>query len=153
MSQVYCISRRRVPMRAAPSCNSPAPRMCPAGVRNDGLATRCKENGHTCAEHMPWNGLQSHSGAQVNFLKWYGGWRRIANPSQQNTQISLNNRSLSMAAADLQTIKPSNQQSAISKPTNQQIIKSPQTEICNLPKQQICLSGTAVLSLERHVIA
>ena len=64
-----------------PSCNSPALRMCPAYIRNDGLATRCNENGHTCAEHMPWNGLQSHSGAQVNFLKRYGGWRRIANPS------------------------------------------------------------------------
>ena len=77
MSQVYCISRRRVPMRAVPSCNSPAPRMCPAGVRNDGLATRCKENGHTCAEHMPWNGLQSRSGTQVNFRNQ----RWTANPS------------------------------------------------------------------------
>ena len=86
-----------------PSCNSPALRMCPAYIRNDGLATRCNENGHTCAEHMPWNGLQSHSGAQVNFLKRYGGWRRIANPSQQNTQISLNNRSPSMSPSNIKS--------------------------------------------------
>ena len=44
-----------------PSCNSPALRMCPAGVLNGHRAPRCKENGHTCAEHMPWNGLQSRS--------------------------------------------------------------------------------------------
>ena len=52
---------------AVPSCNSPAPLMCPAGVRNDGRTARCKENGHTCAGNMPWNGLQSYSWEQVNF--------------------------------------------------------------------------------------
>ena len=52
--------------------------MCTAGVRNDGWVPRCKEKGHTCAEHMPWNGLQSHSWKQVNFRNQH----QIANLSQ-----------------------------------------------------------------------
>ena len=43
--------------------------MCPAGVLNGHRAPRCKENGHTCAEHMPWNGLQSRSRGAGEFLE------------------------------------------------------------------------------------
>ena len=48
------------------------------------LATRCKEIGCTCAEHMPWNGLQSRSEAQVNFRNQ----RWIANSTQQARWIA-----------------------------------------------------------------
>ena len=51
--------------------------MCPAGVLNGCRAPRWKGNGYTCAKCMPQNGLQSHSGQQVNFRNQ----RRIANPS------------------------------------------------------------------------
>ncbi len=47
--------------------------MCPEGVLNGCRAPRWKGNGYTCAECMPQNDLQSHSGQQVNFLKRYGG--------------------------------------------------------------------------------
>ena len=58
-------------------CRCPALSMCPAGVLNGCRAPRWKGNGYTCAKCMPQNGLQSHSGQQVNFRNQ----RRIANPS------------------------------------------------------------------------
>ena len=53
--------------------------MCPAGVQNGCGTPRCKENGYTCADNMPWNGLRNCSLVQVNFRNQ----QQIANPAER----------------------------------------------------------------------